>query len=348
MKDMMMTQAPDIADIAIRFTGVVKRFGDAVAVDGIDLAIRKGELVTLLGPSGCGKTTTLRLIAGLDLPSAGQVLIAGRDVSREPASGRNVGMVFQSYALFPHMSVLDNVAYGPVIRGTRKRDAHDRARAILDQIGLAGLQDRLPSELSGGQQQRVAVARAIVQQPDVILFDEPLSNVDAKLRRRVRAEIRALQQDFGLTAVYVTHDQEEALAVSDRIVVMDKGRIAQIGTPIDLYERPASGFIADFIGDANLIDGIVTAGRFRLADFDLPAAGPDGAATLSIRPERIALAPDGAARIGSATYLGSRMEYVVISAAGELLVSRPITEPRFAAGQPVAVTIDPDGLTRVR
>ncbi|MBR2574976.1 MAG: ABC transporter ATP-binding protein [Loktanella sp.] len=339
-----MTQT---TDIAIRFTGVVKRFGDAVAVDGIDLAIRKGELVTLLGPSGCGKTTTLRLIAGLDLPSAGQVLIAGRDVSREPASGRNVGMVFQSYALFPHMSVLDNVAYGPVIRGVRKRDAHDRARAILDQIGLAGLQDRLPSELSGGQQQRVAVARAIVQQPDVILFDEPLSNVDAKLRRRVRAEIRALQQDFGLTAVYVTHDQEEALAVSDRIVVMEKGRIAQIGTPEDLYERPASGFIADFIGDANLINGVVTAGRFRVADFDLAVGGPDGAATVSVRPERIALVPDGAARIGSATYLGSRIEYVVISGAGELLVSRPITEPRLAPGQPVAITIDPSGLTRV-
>jgi iron(III) transport system ATP-binding protein len=335
-------------NIAIRFAGVVKRFGDATAVDGIDLAICRGELVTLLGPSGCGKTTTLRLIAGLDLPSAGQVLIAGRDVSREPASGRNVGMVFQSYALFPHMNVLENVSYGPVIRGTPKAEAHARARAILDQIGLAGLQNRLPSELSGGQQQRVAVARAIVQQPDVILFDEPLSNVDAKLRRKVRAEIRALQQDFGLTAVYVTHDQEEALAVSDRIVVMDKGRIAQIGTPEDLYERPASAFIADFIGDANLIDGIVTAGRFRAAGLDFPADGLDGPATVSIRPERIALVPEGPAQVASATYLGSRIEYVVRTEAGELLVSRPITEARLAPGQPASVTIDASGLTRVK
>ena len=319
----------------------------AVAVNGLSLSIRRGELVTFLGPSGCGKTTSLRLIAGLELPTEGRLLIAGRDVSRDPASERNVGMVFQSYALFPHISVLENVAYGPIIRGVKKPQAREKARTILDQIGLGGLHDRLPSELSGGQQQRVAVARAIVQQPDVILFDEPLSNVDAKLRRRVRSEIRALQQEFGLTAVYVTHDQEEALAVSDRIVVMDKGQIAQVGTPEDLYERPASAFISSFIGDANIIAGRVQSGRFAGAGLDLPVPGGDGAATLSIRPERIVLAAGGAARIDGVTYLGSRMEYAVASGGVSLLVSRPIPEPRFETGDAVQLHIDPAGVTRL-
>ena len=197
-----------MTETAIAFADVEKRYGETLAVAGVDFAIARGELVTFLGPSGCGKTTTLRLIAGLELPTAGTILIGGRDVSREPASGRNVGMVFQSYALFPHMSVLDNVAYAPAIRGDGKAEAQARAQEILEMLGLDGLGARLPSELSGGQQQRVAVARAIVQQPDVLLFDEPLSNVDAKLRRRVRDEIRDLQQRFGLTAVYVTHDRE--------------------------------------------------------------------------------------------------------------------------------------------
>jgi len=333
---------------AIEFINVFKRYGSAVAVDGISFSIRKGELVTFLGPSGCGKTTSLRLIAGLELPSDGQVLIGGRDVSRDPASERNVGMVFQSYALFPHMNVLENVSYGPVIRGGAKAKAHAKAREILEQVGLVGLQNRLPSELSGGQQQRVAVARAIVQQPEVLLFDEPLSNVDAKLRRKVRAEIRDLQRRFGLTAVYVTHDQEEALAVSDRIIVMQAGKIAQIGTPEDLYDRPATPFVADFIGDANLIEGIVQGGAFRAGDLALALSGADGPATVSIRPERIGLRADGVGRVLSATYLGSRTEYVIDTGAGELLVSRPIAEPALPAGTAVTVTIAPGDLTRVR
>jgi iron(III) transport system ATP-binding protein len=332
---------------AIEFRGVIKRYGTATAVAGIDLAIAKGELVTFLGPSGCGKTTSLRLIAGLELPTEGQVFIAGRDVSRAPASARNVGMVFQSYALFPHMSVLDNVAYGPVIRGVGKAEARARARDILDQVGLGGLHNRLPAELSGGQQQRVAVARAIVQEPEVILFDEPLSNVDAKLRRKVREEIRALQRRFGLTAVYVTHDQEEALAVSDRIVVMDKGLIVQVGTPADLYERLASPFIADFIGDANLIHGRVEQGVFVAPGLSLAVPGPDGAATVSVRPERIALVPGAEARVVAASYLGSRMEYGVRAPAGEILVSRPITETRFVVGDTVSLRFDPAALIRV-
>lgn len=332
---------------AIEFRAVVKRYGTATAVGGIDLTIGKGELVTFLGPSGCGKTTSLRLIAGLELPSEGQVLIAGRDVSRDPASARNVGMVFQSYALFPHMSVLDNVAYGPVIRGQKRAEAQAKAREILDMVGLGGLHGRFPGELSGGQQQRVAVARAIVQQPDVILFDEPLSNVDAKLRRRVREEIRALQRRFGLTAVYVTHDQEEALAVSDRIVVMNKGQIVQVGTPADLYERPANAFIANFIGDANLIEGHVAHGVFSAPGLSVSLSGGDGLAMLSVRPERIGLAAGGAGRVQSASYLGSRMEYEVDTAAGVILVSRPITEPRLAIGDTVSLSLDPDALIRV-
>ena len=337
-----------MSETAIEFVDVVKRYGNATAVDRISFAIAKGELVTFLGPSGCGKTTSLRLIAGLELPSAGQVKIAGRDVSRDPASERNVGMVFQSYALFPHMSVLDNVAYGPTIRGVAKAEAQDRARAILDQVGLGGLEARLPSELSGGQQQRVAVARAIVQKPDVLLFDEPLSNVDAKLRRRVRAEIRDLQQRFGLTAVYVTHDQEEALAVSDRIVVMKMGQIAQIGTPAELYERPASAFVADFIGDANLIEGEVAEGRFRAGHLAMPVAAENGPITATIRPERIRLAPGGAATILSASYLGSRMEYVVQDGDLEFLVSRPMSDVRLAAGDKAELVLDSSDLILVR
>lgn len=334
-------------DVAIEFRNVVKRYGQATAVAGIDLAIRKGELVTFLGPSGCGKTTSLRLIAGLELPTEGQVFIAGRDVSRDPASERNVGMVFQSYALFPHMTVLENVAYSPLIRGEPKAAAREKARAILDQIGLGGLHQRLPAELSGGQQQRVAVARAIVQQPDVLLFDEPLSNVDAKLRRRVRAEIRALQRKFGLTAVYVTHDQEEALAVSDRIVVMDRGRIAQIGSPRELYDEPADVFVADFIGDANLVTGAVRAGRFEAGALALPVAWEAGPATASIRPERIRLFPGGGDVVRTATYLGGRMEYAVETGGVELLVSRPIHEPEFAEGAMVRIDVDPADLYRV-
>ncbi|MDD7970625.1 ABC transporter ATP-binding protein [Roseinatronobacter alkalisoli] len=337
-------------EIAIEFANVTKRYGSAVAVDAITLSIAKGELVTFLGPSGCGKTTSLRLIAGLELPTSGVVQIAGRDVSQRAASERNVGMVFQSYALFPHMNVLENVSYGPMIRGVAKAKARAHAYEILEQIGLKGLDMRLPSELSGGQQQRVAVARAIVQQPDVLLFDEPLSNVDAKLRRKVRGEIRELQKRFGLTAVYVTHDQEEALAVSDRIVVMQAGRIAQIGTPRDLYERPASSFVADFIGDANLISGQVTAGRFRAADLDVPLAGPDGAAQISLRPERIILsagegAPSG--RVRSCTYLGSHWEYEIETGFAELLASRPMSEAPIAPGTAVTLTIPETAPIRV-
>ena len=315
----------------VTFEGVSKRYGDFAAVDNVSFTIEPGTLVTLLGPSGCGKTTTLRMAAGLETASAGRILIGGADVTHLAASERNVSLVFQSYALFPHMSVLENVCYGPISAKVEKGRARELALAKLAMLGLDGLEKRLPSELSGGQQQRVAVARALVLEPAVLLFDEPLSNLDAKLRRRVRQEIRELQQSLQLTVLYVTHDQSEALAVSDQIIVMDKGRIAQQGTPQALYRSPASHFLADFIGDANLVEGELVrqggATLFRAAGVALPVLADGlalGAATLALRPHRLRLiAAQGAALTGTckrADYLGSHIEVLVNTPWGELLV----------------------------
>ena len=271
------------------FDRVSKRYGNATVVDDVSFTVSPGELVTLLGPSGCGKTTTLRMVAGLEPVTSGRVVIGGTDVTLRAANERDVSMVFQSYALFPHMTVLQNVCYGPLSTSSDKARARELAHAKLEMLGLAGLESRLPSELSGGQQQRVAVARSLVLEPAVLLFDEPLSNLDAKLRRRVRQEIRDLQQSLSLTVIYVTHDQEEALAVSDHIIVMDSGRIAQKGTPHELYETPASRFLADFIGDANLVDGELKAGE----------GGPTftaGGAGMPVRAEGLAPGPGSVRR----------------------------------------------------
>ena len=246
----------------VTFKNVTKIYGQqSVAVDDISFHVKAGELITLLGPSGCGKTTTLRMIAGLEAVSKGKIIIGGNDVTHHPASDRDVSMVFQSYALFPHKTVFENVCYGLVFSGYSKSDAEDKARSGLELVGLEHLTSRYPSELSGGQQQRVAVARALVLEPQVLLFDEPLSNLDAKLRRSVRDEIRDLQQRLNLTVVYVTHDQEEALAVSDQIIVMEDGKISQIGSPRDLYERPKNLFVANFIGDSNILPCTVTGSK---------------------------------------------------------------------------------------
>jgi iron(III) transport system ATP-binding protein len=230
----------------VEFRQVTKRYGASgpLVVKGIDFRVPEGTLTTILGPSGCGKTTTLRMIAGLESPTAGRIFIAGRDVTTLGPAERNVSMVFQSYALFPHMNVIGNVSYGLTVSGVGKSEAARRARTTLESVGLVGYDERLPSELSGGQQQRVAVARALVLEPAVLLFDEPLSILDARLRRSMREEIRALQRRLKLTVAYVTHDQSEALAVSDQVIVMDAGVIAQAGTPQDLYERPATEFVA--------------------------------------------------------------------------------------------------------
>ena len=245
----------------VKFEKVSKRYGEDPqtpwAVDAIDLVIPKGTLTTLLGPSGCGKTTTLRMMAGLELPNAGKISINGQDVTRLNPAQRQVGMMFQSYALFPHLDVLGNVMYGLRMAGVTTSSAKQRAMQSLEQVGLSSLEGRWPSELSGGQQQRVALARALVVEPSVLLFDEPLSNLDARLRREMRDEIRNLQQRLGLTVAYVTHDQSEAMAVSDHIVVMNHGRIEQHGTPRQLYEQPVNAFIAGFMGEAILFSGVV-------------------------------------------------------------------------------------------
>ena len=349
---------------AVEFLGVGKRYGAVTALNTTDLAIARGTLVTLLGPSGCGKTTILRLIAGLEQPSAGRILIAGEDVTNRPAAERDICLVFQSYALFPHMTVLENVCYGPRAAGVKKPRAIEMAAEKLARVGLAGYERRLPSELSGGQQQRVAVARAIVLEPKVLLFDEPLSNLDARLRRRVREEIRELQRGLALTAVYVTHDQQEALAISDRVVAMNMARIAQDGTPRGLYENPASHFVADFIGDANIvpceverIDGetaLVRLGTQTLALTRRDAV--PGAAELAIRPQALLLSPDLSGpvalpgRIVRASYLGSHMEYwiAVEGLAAELFaISADVMAP-LPPGAAVGVRLGAAGVALMR
>lgn len=334
------------------FENVSKVFGDFTAVDRVNFTVEAGTLVTLLGPSGCGKTTTLRMIAGLDSATSGRVLIGGKDVTRLAASQRDVSMVFQSYALFPHLSVIDNVAYGLQAGGMPKEQAHSQAREKLALVGLAGLELRLPSELSGGQQQRVAVARALVLEPQVLLFDEPLSNLDAKLRRKVRDDIRSLQQAMGLTVVYVTHDQSEALAVSDRVIVMSNARIAQIGSPRELYERPADRFLADFIGDANLIQGevvqdaatqVFVAGSLRLP---LHSSNVRGPALFAVRPQRLNLqrdlppGPHIKGQLLKTAYLGTHLEHNVNTEFGDMLIIDADVDRDLQPKETVFISLD--------
>ena len=326
---------------------------DVVAVDNINLEVESGKLVTLLGPSGCGKTTTLRMIAGLEMATSGQILIGDKDVTSLPATDRDVSMVFQSYALFPHMTVLENVSYGLTFSGFAKSETRDRAQAGLDLVGLSGYDDRLPSELSGGQQQRVAVARALVLEPQVLLFDEPLSNLDAKLRRQVREDIRAIQQDLGLTVVYVTHDQEEALAVSDEIVVMRNASVAQIGTPRALYDAPVDRFVADFIGEANIVPCEIKSISGESAEigiesyrYHLPSRGlAVGPAAIAVRPSRLVIgAKDGFdAIIAKVTYVGVRMEYTLKTGFGEMFAVQDDVNNPMPLGKSVKVAFADTG-----
>jgi len=345
------------APAPVRLEGVTKKFGqDVIAVDTLDLAIVPGSLVTLLGPSGCGKTTTLRMIAGLERVSGGSILIDDQDVTRLAANHRDVTMVFQSYALFPHMSVFDNVAYGLRIAKVSGAELDRRVKEALATVGMVGLEKRSPAALSGGQQQRVALARSLVLEPRVLLFDEPLSNLDAKLRRRVRQEIRELQQRLGITSVYVTHDQEEALAISDTIVVMQGGRIQQLGTPHELYTQPANRFVADFIGSANFLAGEFSGQEVRVGPyrFAYTQQFPTGKATVMVRPEAVRLAPasQGAAEgsylpgtVKTVSYLGITSELLLDTPLGELATSvSGEGRSHFGRGDAVEVTFHTAGV----
>ena len=316
----------------IEFRGVSKRYGAGtgapIAVSDIDFHVPVGTLTTILGPSGCGKTTTLRMIAGLEVPTSGRIFIAGRDITDLPASERDVSMVFQSYALFPHMNVLANVGYGLSVSGVPRDETRARAQAATASVGLVGMDQRMPSELSGGQQQRVALARALVLEPSVLLFDEPLSNLDARLRRSMREEIRGLQQRLGLTVAYVTHDQAEAMAVSDQIIVMDRGRIAQAGTPRELYERPRSEFVAGFMGEAMLFQGLsLPDGSVRFGPLTVRpgVAFAPGTVKVAVRPEAWQVLPAGAGdlagTVSKVAYLGSVHEYTFETELGAIFVA---------------------------
>ena len=347
--------------MSIEFRQISKRYGDAsspLVVNRIDFQVPTGSLTTILGPSGCGKTTTLRMIAGLEAPSAGQVLIDGRDVTSLAAAERNVSMVFQSYALFPHMDVGANVRYGLSVSGVSKNEAARRARNAMDSVGLGGFEQRMPSELSGGQQQRVAVARSLVLEPSVLLFDEPLSNLDARLRRSMREEIRALQQRLKLTVAYVTHDQSEALAVSDQIVVMNAGRIAQAGTPQQLYEEPCSEFVAGFMGEALLFDAQADSeGQVRIGPLQLRSRRPvqAGAVKVAVRPEawRVWAGGDNsgsnglAGRLLKCSYLGSQLELTVDTELGEVFVVSPDVDQVWRIGDAITLSLGSHGISVV-
>ena len=341
----------------IEFRNVSKRYGEngaPMVVKGINFVVPKGSLTTLLGPSGCGKTTTLRMIAGLETVSGGHIYIDGQEVTHLGPSERNVSMVFQSYALFPHMNVIDNVRYGLKVSGVPFEESVQRSQVALSKVGLKGFDQRLPSELSGGQQQRVAVARALVLEPSVLLFDEPLSNLDARLRRSMRDEIRNLQQSLGLTVAYVTHDQSEALAVSDQIIVMDTGTIAQAGSPEDLYERPCSEFVAGFMGEAMLFEGVSLAnGKVQVGplQFEPMHATPAGAVKAAIRPEAWTLSSaQGAALKGVLTkkaYLGSHLELSFDTVLGPIFVVSSDIHLAFTLGAEMGLSLSGRGVSVV-
>jgi ABC-type Fe3+/spermidine/putrescine transport system ATPase subunit len=336
----------------VRLEGVTKQFGSTVAVHEVTLDVPEGCFFTLLGPSGCGKTTTLRIVAGFHLPDRGEVYIGDRRVTHLPPHRRRTAMVFQEYALFPHMTVAENVAYGLRMRRLPEAQVRARVAAALELVGLRGVERAFPSQLSGGQQQRVALARALVVEPDVLLLDEPLSNLDAKLRVRVRGEIRQLQRHLGKTVLYVTHDQEEALAISDRIAVMDAGRVLQVGTPVQIYHRPAHRFVADFVGLANFVEGeVVGPDAVRCAGVVVRLRGDGlrpGRVTVMLRPEALRLhrhPPSGGVvlpgRIIASSFLGTLARYWVAAGGLTWIVDVPAPGETVYEGE-VFVEIPPD------
>jgi iron(III) transport system ATP-binding protein len=328
-------------------------YGAGPVLDDVSLAVEPGEFFAFLGPSGSGKTTLLRLVAGFGAPNSGRIRIGDRDVTHLPPWSRNVGMVFQSYALWPHMSVAKNVAFGLERRRRPRVEIRQKVDAVLALVGLSALADRRPAQLSGGQQQRVALARTLVIEPDVLLLDEPLSNLDARLRVDMRAEIKALQRKLGITTIYVTHDQEEANATADRMAVLDGGRIQQLGRPIDLYDAPANRFVATFLGTVNLIEGRIEGGRFVADGLALDrVGGASGPACVSIRPQDVSIASAGAvtATVMAREFLGGVVRYRVRAGAHTIVVDVPHRrgDAVHAAGAEVRLVLDPGHVTVLR
>jgi iron(III) transport system ATP-binding protein len=328
--------------------------GEVNAVKDVELEINQGELVTLLGPSGCGKTTTLRMIAGFEFPTSGRILLDGIEVNTLPPNKREMSMVFQSYAIFPHLNIFENIGYGLNVQRLQKPEIVKRVKRVMELVQLNGFERRSPNQLSGGQQQRVALARALVMEPKVLLMDEPLSNLDAKLRESMRTEIRRIQRSLGITSVYVTHDQIEAMTLSDRIVVMNQGLIEQVGTPVEVYRYPRTRFVADFIGRANFIEAIVVDGRpgnltVKVYDQTVRLSNvtdtfPEGSRlTLIARPEMLQVGPQGelSGIVRRASYLGNMFDYD-IEVGGQLLTAAD-TDPRhttiYAEGSPVRLSL---------
>ena len=326
----------------LSLSGVVKRYGDVLAVDGIDLDVADGEILTILGPSGSGKTTLLKMVAGFELPDTGRVNLAGQDITFAPPAARGIGMVFQNYALFPHMRVAENIAFPLEMRGVSRAERDERVIRALGLVGLAGYEARYPRQLSGGQQQRVALARAVVFEPRLLLLDEPFGALDRKLREQMQLEVKRLQRQLGITALFVTHDQEEALVLSDRIAVMSRGRIEQLGSPFEIYSRPSNRFVADFIGESNLYRATITAvdttglraktaGGLAMAARGASGRAPGSTIGLLVRPEAPHELTDGepadniaAGSISEVVYLGDAIKYTMqLDGGGEMTVRWP-------------------------
>ncbi|MEX0563928.1 iron(III) transport system ATP-binding protein [Raoultella ornithinolytica] len=335
----------------VELRNVGKRFGDNTVIETINLAIPQGQMVTLLGPSGCGKTTVLRLVAGLEKPTSGQIFIDGEDVTHRSIQQRDICMVFQSYALFPHMSLGENVGYGLKMLGVSRSETKTRVKEALAMVDLEGYEDRFVDQISGGQQQRVALARALILKPKVLLFDEPLSNLDANLRRSMRDKIRELQKQFNITSLYVTHDQSEAFAVSDTVLVMNKGSIMQIGSPQDLYRQPASRFMASFMGDANLFPASFSAESVEIHGYRLPRPPhftASGSGTVGVRPEAITLSQQGLESqrcvIRHVAYMGPQYEAIVEWHGQQILLQINATRLQPDVGESYYLQIHPYGM----
>ena len=341
------------AAVEVRMDGLTRRYGPVTALDGLDLTLQPGELVALLGPSGCGKTTTLRLLAGLEDADQGRIMVGGRDVTRVPASKRDMGMVFQAYSLFPHLTVLQNVAFGLRLRRVAKGDRDRRAMEILELVGLTEQAARYAHQISGGQQQRVALARALAIEPQVLLLDEPLSALDAKVRAQLRDQIRRIQLEVGITTLFVTHDQEEALAIADRVGVMRAGQLEQLASPTEVYSRPATPFVAEFVGLTNRLPGTVSGSTVTVRGQDLPLVDlgtPAGPVTALIRPEAVTLASESSAGSGplagtviAITFLGATSRVTVNLGDTTIMAQLPTSDAtELSAGSHVALSIRPD------